>query len=597
MKGASSCSIRVRAVFLAACAASLAAAGCAAPRPHPYAEKAGEHGGIVDLATDLARYAPGQPVRFRLRLDAGARGDALFVRYSHLARTVKEEEVKLTDGAASWSWKPPQTDDQGYYVDVFLRQGGTYTDHAGIGVDVSSDWSKFPRYGYLADFREMPESAQRQVIDRLNRLHVNGIQFYDWQSKHHMPLAEDKGSAAAAWTDIANRPVSGLTLRRYIDEAHARGMKAMNYNLLFGANEGYEQDGAKREWGLFTDTQHEVQDRHPLPSSWKSDIELMDPNNPDWQRYWIEQERKAADAFPFDGYHVDQLGDRGAVFDYNGRMADLPSGYLRFLEEASSRLDGDFVMNAVNGFGQEQIAQAPVKFLYTELWMNEYQDLKRAIDLNGKWSGGRLNTVLAAYMDYDLADGPGRFNEPGVLLTDAVIFASGGAHIEAGEGLLAKEYFPNRNLEVPESLWRRLEQYYDFLVAYENLLRDGQEEADAPLASVGGPALSDIPKAGKLWKIGKRKGKTDIVHLINLSSADSTEWRDAEGTQPEPALLTDLHYEWPLKDGQRVSRIWTASPDRYGGSPEEIPYREEGGSVAFALPSLRYWDMVVIEYR
>ena len=55
-------------------------------------------------------------------------------------------------------------------------------------------------------------------------------------------------------------------------------------------------------------------------------------------------------------------------------------------------------------------------------------------------------------MNYDLANNMGTFNTPGVLLTNAVIFALGGSHLELGEHMLCKEYFPNSNLGMSSEL-------------------------------------------------------------------------------------------------------------------------------------------------
>ena len=62
-----------------------------------------------------------------------------------------------------------------------------------------------------------------------------------------------------------------------------------------------------------------------------------------------------------------------------------------------------------------------------------------------------MNTVFAAYMNYNKADNRGEFNTPGILLTDAVMFALGGSHLElGGDHMLCKEYFPNENLTMSE---------------------------------------------------------------------------------------------------------------------------------------------------
>ena len=89
----------------------------------------------------------------------------------------------------------------------------------------------------------MTQEEMTKVVNRLNRFHINGIQFYDWQYKHHEPVKMDGNKPAAEWPDIANRQVAYDTVKGYIDLAHGRNMKAMNYNLLFGAYEGAEADG------------------------------------------------------------------------------------------------------------------------------------------------------------------------------------------------------------------------------------------------------------------------------------------------------------------------------------------------------------------
>ena len=51
-------------------------------------------------------------------------------------------------------------------------------------------------------------------------------------------------------------------------------------------------------------------------------------------------------------------------------------------------------------------------FLYTEVWeqYKYYSDLKRIIDENNAYSEGNYNTVLAAYMNYEFSNQPGKFN-------------------------------------------------------------------------------------------------------------------------------------------------------------------------------------------
>ena len=90
-----------------------------------------------------------------------------------------------------------------------------------------------------------------------------------------------------------------------------------------------------------------------------------------------------------------------------------------------------------------------------------------------------MKTVFAAYMNYDKAgSSTGEFNTPGVLLTDAVIFALGGSHLELGDHMLCREYFPSTALQMNDVLKTAMIRYYDFMTAYQNLLRDKDTEAE-----------------------------------------------------------------------------------------------------------------------
>jgi dextranase len=553
---------------------------------------------LEELSTDKAAYKPGETVQLKAALKNGAAGGTFHIRYKHLDQMIMQEYRSPVNGTLTWSWKPPLDDGKGYMVEVFLEKDGKTADQRNIAVDVSSDWGKFPRYGYLADFPAMNTVDMSRVIDRLNRFHINGIQFYDWQNKHQEPLPFDNGKPAGEWKDIANRPVAFDTVKGYIDLAHNRGMKAMNYNLLFGAYAGAEEGGVKKEWGLYKDPFHNEQDKHPLPKEWASDIYLYDPSNPEWQDYLIGKEKSTFDTLPFDGWHVDQLGGRGDLWNYGGNKVNLADTYPIFLQKAKEKLNVDFVMNAVGQYGQENIArQAPVKFLYTEVWGDRpaYRDLKKVIDENWSYSQNRLNTVLAAYMDYDFSNAPGEFNTPGILLTDAVIFASGGSHLELGENMLSKEYFPHKNLKVSPALDERLVRYYDFLVAYQNLLRDHPADSGLKAEGDGNVALSDQPEQGKVWSFAKQEDGKDILHFINFTNASTMDWRDSLGKQNEPAVKRDVAVS--VRTDRTVAKVWLASPDYYNGSPVSLDFTQQDGKVEWKLPGLNVWDMVVIEYK
>jgi dextranase len=560
-------------------------------------QEAGDADLFTYVTTDKARYNPGDKVSYTLDLEESAQGGTIRVQYKYLDEQIGHTTIKW-DGSpeVNWEWEPPADDYRGYMTEIYLEQDKVISDHVNISVDVSSDWGKFPRYGYLADFMAMEAQEQEAVIEKLNRYRINGVQFYDWQWKHHEPLKMNGEAPASEWPDIANRTVSFDTVKKYIDLAHAKNMKAMNYNLLFGAYEDSDKDGVKKEWGLYRDPLQQNQDKHPLPDNWASDILLLNPGNEAWQSYLFEAEKEVYNHLPFDGWHVDQLGDRGTLYDGEGKKVDIQQTYKPFLEAAKKAIDVDYVMNAVGQFGQAFIAQSPVKFLYTEVWDGhpQYRNLKEIVDQNGKFSKGKLNTVFAGYMNYDYSNQTGEFNAPGVLLADAVMFASGASHLELGENMLSKEYFPHKNLKITDELASSLTSYYDFLVAYQNLLRDNVQEVELDVTS-SDVELSVSPEIGRIWEFAKEANGKQVIHLINFSNATHLNWNDTDASQAEPVEIQNMNLA--IQSDKKVSQVWVASPDAMDGSAIPVEFVQKNGMITITLPSLKYWSMTVIEYE
>lgn len=552
---------------------------------------------IQHLTTDKASYQPNETVHFKAKLPEEYSDEMVEITYYHLNDVISKQKVEADKKEIHWTWTPPKEDFRGYLVRVKLDTQNKQ-DQQTIAVDVSSDWSKFPRYGFLSKFQEMSNKDMESVISRMNRFHINGLQFYDWHYKHHQPIKLENNESAVHWEDIANRPTSLQTIKSYIELAHKRNMKTMSYNLLYGAFAEAEKDGVKTEWRLFKDQQKNQHDYHPLPEEWKSAVFLVNPANYEWQSYLINQQKIVYENLPFDGWHIDQLGPRGNVYDYNGNSVGLDESFKPFMEHIKKEIpDKRIVMNAVSQYGQKQLGDAPVDFLYTEVWDQDkyYSDLKRIIDENNHYSKGRHNTILAAYMNYEFSNQQGEFNIPGILLTNSVIFASGGSHMELGEHMLSKEYFPHENLKMSKSLQTKLIHYYDFLVAYENLLRDNLKEVPIRIGSIDGVHFSSQPEKGKIWSFAKQKENKKVIHFINLLDATTLEWRDTHAMQAKPQNRKQLTVQ--LKETKSIKKMWMASPDKQNGVPLSLNFKQENNKVIFTLPSLKYWDMVVMEYE
>lgn len=539
----------------------------------------------LELSTDKALYAPRQTISFSVKgnLPAGAT-----VRYRHGADVVEEQPLS----GSTWTWTAPSQDFTGYLVDIYTKNGSGETVYGTIAVDVSSDWNRFPRYGFVATY---DKSKTQKTIDAemalLNRYHINGVQFYDWHYAHHQPYTPD-----AVYTDIANREIDADVVRRYISSQHGYGMKSMFYNLCYGALNNAAQKGVKDQWYLYKDQSHSQKDCLNMSSDWKSDIYLTDPNNTDWQKYLAAQNKDVYEHFDFDGYHIDQVGDRGTVYDFYGNTVNLPSGFANFIKAMKQAEPGKrLVMNAVANYGQLNIANTgDVDFLYSELWGGESQfaDLLSILNQNRSYRPG-AGQVYAAYMDYECND-KSEFNTPGVLLTDAVMFAIGADHLELGDHMLCHEYFPNSHLAMSDDLKSQLVCYYDFFTAYEDLLRvEGQQNDDDIYTTSSDVTIANWPpRLGTVTAYTKTVDDKKVVNLLNFVNANSLSWRDLKGDMPEPQQINGLTLA--VKAGN-VKRIWVASPDCYGGVAQELHFEKNGDRVVFTVPMLKYWSMIVIE--
>jgi len=543
------------------------------------------------VATDKACYAPGEKVEFSI---SGQLAFPVRVRYKYLNTPIADEAL----AGSVWEWTPPADDFKGYSVEVYDTVDTKEVIFATTAVDVSSDWTKFPRYGFLSSYGVMSGDKIQQIIGELNRFHINGLQFYDWHNKHHKPLPMVNGTPASSWKDIGNRDTYLNTVKGYIDAAHGRNIKTMFYNLLYGAWDDAQDEGVDRQWYMYTDNTHTNIDIFALSSPFLSNLYLLDPSNPGWQQYLLAQTDIVYKNLDFDGYHIDQLGERGNRYTYDGSYLDLPKAFGSFIRANKNAFPGkNAVMNAVSQYGQQEIAQSPADFLYTEVWSpyDTYKDLASLIRQNNMLAGGTKNQVLAAYVNYNLADTRDYFNDASVLFADAVIFAFGGAHLELGEHMLCREYFPYNKLKMSDNLRSSIQSYYDFMVAYQNLLRDGGEFNTVSIQSIDDKVkFFNWPEVnGCVSVVGKQVGDRQVIHLINFTASTTTSWRDNGGIQVAPPLISGAKITFTHPDA--VNRIWVASPDIAGGSPQKLNFLQQGDKVSLELPSLKYWDMIVIE--
>ena len=565
---------------------------------------------VSNINTDLAAYNPGSPVTIYVDLtnsSAVTLNGSVTVIASHLGYVCSNLPIQTISGLAAhatttkvFNWMPSANDFQGYLLKVSVLDGNSNILDAGSSaVDISSDWRRFPRYGYMAQYWYQLDAGN--FTWQLKNYHINGLQFYDWAWKHHVPY-----NGGSTWKDIANRDIYRNTLTNLITAAHTYNMVAMAYDDWGAAYDDCLTDGSgvTLSMGRFSAAPASSGNQLAwvMPSGWATpQLRLMNNRDPGWQSYIYGRMQQAITNFGFDGWHMDNLVWDHVVYDYNGNQFNLDNYNAAFINNAKVALGGkDVTFNNVDGSAVTQVAQsANVEFIYSELWDGHanYNDLKTFVDDVRRF--GSKATVYAAYMNRGTASA--NFNEVSVRLADAAMFASGTDHLELGDGdrMLSSEYFPaDGSVTMTSSLRSAMRSYYDFLVAYENLLRDDTVSANNA-AAISGVTTSSAGAVGAVWVISKKSPGYNIIHLVNLLNNTSTTWRDTNGTYLTPPTQNNLPVKMYYTGAISGGKLWWASPDVNSCAASQLSYAtgSDGGGdyINFIVPQLQYWDMIWLE--
>lgn len=546
---------------------------------------------LLDIYPDKAFYRPGETVQFSVRVTTETEADVhLVASIAFLSDEVARlaQALRLVAGetvTAELIWTPPAAAPRGYGVDLqVLDETGQALATASTAFDVLECWTQAPRYGFLTDF-----SPDRVDFDRtmlwLSKYHINGLQFYDWMYRHEQLLPP-----TVVLHDPLGRRLSLATVEKLINVAHARGIAAMPYTAVYAASVPFFHQHP--DWALLD------AEGQPIPFG-DNFLMIMNPA-PDslWIEHLLGQFAEVLEKTAFDGIHLDQYGDPKVGFDVQGNRVDLSQALpslINATKEIAQRHRGDggtVVFNAVGNWPIETVAQAQQDFVYIEVWppYTLYKDL-HALIAEAQALGGGKPVVLAAYMD------PARARN--ARLMDAVIFASGGYHIELGErcGMLADPYFPKYG-QMDGELSAVLRRYYDFAVRYENIL--ALDTHDATSAYEGKVIIEGIDAdvertCDKIWPVVREGDDATGLNLINLLEIGSPEWNEL--LLADPPVQEDLAVR--LYTDHQVSRVWWATPDgdNIASQALEISVGRDGRGiyVAFRVPSLLYWDLIVLE--
>lgn len=401
---------------------------------------------IQAFLVDKARYNPGEKVKMSFLFDSTKEWKGkLHIEVYHLNEKVAEGkkniQVKKDLKGLEIDWTPPSNDFNGYSVKAFIEGSDQVLTAA---IDVSSDWTRFPRYGYATEFpKESIADSEKKMKELTQEYYLNSFQFYDWMWRHDVsvysktdgkgnPILDKKGNFISEkitsntfYNDLLGRKLFPLTIKQQIQAAQKYNAAAMAYQMNYAARENYEAFGVKKEWGLFRKNtifpDVEInRDQEGFLFDWVNPptaLYLQDPGNSEWQKYITKEFNRSVNEFSFDGIHLDQWGwsDNDYLYDYTGQKRYFSKDYDSLINSVKESLvknnkDKNIVtFNMVGGNdGYQDVPSTSTKtdFDYSEIWQDKdnYNDLLKVVEETRQTNGGKA-VVIAGYMNYKQATG------------------------------------------------------------------------------------------------------------------------------------------------------------------------------------------------
>lgn len=523
----------------------------------------------VEILPELAVVPAGAPVRVELR---GLLGGTLTVR--RLGHAVASHQVP-SGGMFSLGALPPG----GYGIEL-VRNGR----HWRTAVDVQDSPRERLRYGFVASYP--PGRDPAPIVDQVRRLHLTGVQFYDWAYRHAGLL-----DGGREYADPLGQPISLATVVALVSGVQGVGSNALGYAAVYAV--GSQEWPRWRHAGLL----------RPDGSAYSlaDFLQLVDPAAPDWLDHFTAELAAASRQVGFDGFHLDQYGYPKWAVRADGELVDVAASFDTLIRAVRERLPGArLVFNQVNDFPTVRLAAAPQDAIYIEPWepQTTLGALAATVNRARTVAAGRP-VVLAAYQSvYDrVADEVG---DRSAALTMATLFSHGATQLLAGEAdrILVDPYYV-RNHPAGASTTALLKRWYDFLVEHDDLLMDAAVDVTAAFAggynddcdvSYPGAEVAGDPVAGTVWRRIVALPDRLVVHLINLVGQTDTGW-DA----PREPIVAVSHGVLRIRRvGDLRPRITVADPDGTGYL-QPVPVTLEGTHAHGTLPPLGVWQVVSIE--
>ncbi len=517
-------------------------------------------------------YTPDEPIEIEIR-NLPEKGD---VSIWYLGTCISRTSCNR-DGFHSLGLLSPG----GYGIEV---NAGTY--FARTAVEVADKPRQRVRYGFVADYS--PDRELSGVEDNIRRLHLSGIQFYDWAYRH-----ADLLGGGDNYLDALSQPISLDTVKNLVTTVQGVGAMALGYAAVYAVGQN--------EWELWKE--HALLTPTGSPYGLGDFLFILDPASKDWLVHFTNELTSATHSIGFDGFHLDQYGYPKIASRADGAIVDVADSFDQVIRAVRSALpQSNLIFNNVNDFPTWVTVNSPQDVIYIEVWPPHVTlNSLGAVVTRAKNLGGGKPILIAAYQHvYD--ESPVAASDLATKFTMATLFSHGASQILAGESdrILVNPYYVQNHVAAV-STQDLLKNWYDFLVEHDHfLLNPGIVEVTGSYAGkyndecevdFTDARVSESADAGTVWRRITAINNQLIVHLINLVGQEDTLWDSPrkEIRNPGRAILRVKAVK-----GQ-VPRVRIASPDI---TPRliDLPVSIEGDYALVQLPPISIWQVIVIDH-
>ncbi|MFC4651865.1 glycoside hydrolase family 66 protein [Lactococcus nasutitermitis] len=618
---------------------------------------------IEKITTDKARYLPKDKVTTVITVKNPANvaqyGTGK-LKMNYLEKEISELDFyyqveAYSEKKLSLQFSLPAEDLKGYLLDVTLADDDKkIVSEMTNAVDVSSNVTKFPRYGYLTSF----DTFNQKNLEQMKDFHLNLIQNYDWYDGNspQIPMPQDENGTLnrKTWQNYMGKTVKAATVIQQNDFFHQMNMQSMAYDMIYAMTNPLQSE--LKSWGLmnfenYGDYNGGQWNYFTIGKQFYMDIGLNG-----WRDFIGKNVKNAVETLHFDGWHGDTIGEWGKHYNASYQEVEdktvenvdahlVSSQYFDFLNYQKENFFQNklLALNPVGSIGLQNSVMSRSDIAYTEMWGNgskdkalkknsdgsvtntgvstaTYQALKDNIDLTRQLSGKSL--IVANYQEHNRVKEWNKsgiehsLNKAAMLLSEAEVVASGGSRVSLGDGqnALNSDYFPDKTLKMDGDLLFSMQNYQNFQVAYQNLLRDGQENNENEI-QMNGKVLLNKQAGNQVQAFAKSttgtwETGTDTIQLINFVGNDLQEWEDGAGVAAddsfdnngqhhfEPAYQKDFTVKYYTN--KNFKEAYVTSPDYdFQGKQQKLQLNfgsdEKGKYVEFKVSSLEYWDMVVLK--